>query len=160
MQIERLDGGKTEIADAAFQELRTKFRGSLIVPGDDEFTEARKIWNGMIDRRPGLIARCSGTADVIAAVDFARTHGLLVAVRGGGHSWPGRSVCDDGLMIDLSRMRSVRVDLATKTVRAQGGALWTDDHAVLLDRASRRLPPRVDPRTKGRHHRCVLRGCS
>ncbi len=129
MQIERLDGGKTEIADAAFQGVRTVFRGSLIVPGDAEFNEARKVWNGMIDRRPGLIAQCSGAADVIAAVNFARTHGLLVAVRGGGHSWPGHSVCDDGLMIDLSRMRSVRVDLATKTVRAQGGALWGDvDH--------------------------------
>ena len=129
MQIEQLDGGKTEIADAAFQELRTAFRGRLIVPGDDEFDEARKVWNGMIDRRPGLIAQCSGAADVIAAVNFARTHGLLVAVRGGGHSWPGHSVCDDGLVIDLSRMRGVRVDLATKTVRAQGGALWGDvDH--------------------------------
>jgi FAD/FMN-containing dehydrogenase len=129
MQIEQLDGGKTEIADAAFQELRTAFRGSLIVPGDGEFNEARKLWNGMIDRRPGLIAQCAGTADVIAAINFARTHGLLVAVRGGGHSWPGHSVCDDGLMIDLCRMRGVRVDLATKTVRAQGGALWGDvDH--------------------------------
>jgi FAD/FMN-containing dehydrogenase len=129
MQIEQLDGGKSEIADAAFQGLRMAFRGSLIVPGDAEFSEARKVWNGMIDRRPGLIAQCSGAADVIAAVNFARTHGLLVAVRGGGHSWPGHSVCDDGLMIDLSRMRSVRVDLATKTVRAQGGALWGDvDH--------------------------------
>ena len=129
MQIEQLDGGKTEIADAAFEELRTAFRGSLIVPGDAEFSEARKVWNGMIDRRPGLIAQCSGAADVIAAVNFARTHGLLVAVRGGGHSWPGHSVCDDGLMIDLSRMRGVRVDLATKTVRAHGGALWGDvDH--------------------------------
>ena len=129
MQIEQLDGGKTEIADAAFEELRTAFRGSLIAAGDDQFDEARKVWNGMIDRRPGLIAQCAGAADVIAAVNFARTHGLLVAVRGGGHSWPGHSVCDDGLMIDLSRMRGVRVDLATKTVRAQGGALWGDvDH--------------------------------
>ena len=129
MQIEQLDGGKTEIADAAFEELRTAFRGRLIAAGDDQFDEARKVWNGMIDRRPRLIAQCAGAADVIAAVNFARTHGLLVAVRGGGHSWPGHSVCDDGLMIDLSRMRGVRVDLATKTVRAQGGALWGDvDH--------------------------------
>jgi FAD/FMN-containing dehydrogenase len=129
MQIEQLDGGKTEIADAAFEERRTAFRGSLIVPGAAEFNEARKVWNGMIDRRPRLIAQCSGAADVVAAVNFARTHGLLVAVRGGGHSWPGHSVCDDGLMIDLSRMRSVRVDLAAKTVLAHGGALWGDvDH--------------------------------
>ena len=116
MQIEQLDGGKTEIADAAFEELRTAFRGRLIAAGDDQFDEARKVWNGMIDRRPRLIAQCAGAADVIAAINFARTHGLLVAVRGGGHSWPGHSVCDDGLM-------------ATKTVRAQGGALWGDvDH--------------------------------
>jgi FAD/FMN-containing dehydrogenase len=129
MQIAQPDGGKTEIADAAFEELRTAFRGSLIVPGAAEFNEARKVWNGMIDRRPRLIAQCSGAADVIAAVNFARTHGLLVAVRGGGHSWPGHSVCDDGLMIDLSRMRGVRVDLAAKTVLAHGGALWGDvDH--------------------------------
>jgi FAD/FMN-containing dehydrogenase len=129
MQIERLDGGKTEIGDAAFQQLRAAFRGSLIAADDNEFDEARKVWNGMIDRRPGLIAQCAGAADVIAAVNFARTHGLLVAVRGGGHSWPGHSVCDDGLMIDLCRMRGVRVDLATKTVRGQGGALWGDvDH--------------------------------
>jgi FAD/FMN-containing dehydrogenase len=129
MQIEQLDGGKAEIADAVFEELRAAFRGRLIVPDDAEFDEARRIWNGMIDRRPGLIAQCSGAADVIAAVRFAGTHSLLVAVRGGGHSWPGHSVCDGGLMIDLSRMRGVRVDLATKTVRAEGGALWGDvDH--------------------------------
>jgi FAD/FMN-containing dehydrogenase len=129
MEIEQLHGGKTRIADAAFTELRTAFRGALIVPGDTEFDEARKVWNGMIDRRPALIARCSGTADVITAVRFARTHELLVAVRGGGHSWPGHSVCDDGLVIDLSRMRGVRIDLASRTVRAQGGTLWGDiDH--------------------------------
>ena len=79
------------------------------MPGDDEFDEARKMWNGMIDRRPGLIAQCSGAADVIAAVNFARTHGLFVAVRGGGHSWPGHSVCNDGLVIDLSRAEAGRV---------------------------------------------------
>jgi FAD/FMN-containing dehydrogenase len=129
MQIEKLDGGKAEIPNAEFQELRTAFRGKLIVPGDDEFDEARRVWNGMIDRRPALIAQCSGVADVIAGVNFARTHGLLVAVRGGGHSWPGHSVCDDGLVIDLCRMRGVRVDPPAKTVRAQGGALWGDvDH--------------------------------
>jgi len=86
MQIEQLDGGKATIADAVFEELRTAFRGKLIAPGDGEFDEARRVWNGMIDRRPGLIAQCSGVADVIAAVRFAGTHSLLVAVRGGGHS--------------------------------------------------------------------------
>jgi FAD/FMN-containing dehydrogenase len=129
MQIHTLDGGKKEIGDAEFQELRAAFHGKLIVPGDAEFDETRRVWNGMIDRRPALIAQCSGVADVIASVNFARIHGLLVAVRGGGHSWPGHSVCDGGLMIDLSRMRGVRVDRSAKTVRAQGGALWGDvDH--------------------------------
>src|SRR5688572_10988628 len=129
MQIQTLDGGRKEIRDTDFQQLRTAFHGKLIVSGDDEFDEARRVWNGMIDRRPALIAQCSGVADVIAGVNFARTHGLLVAVRGGGHSWPGHSVCDDGLVIDLCRMRGVRVDPPAKTVRAQGGALWGDvDH--------------------------------
>jgi len=129
MQIQTLEGGKKEIRDNDFQELRTAFRGKLITPVDSEFDEARRIWNGMIDRRPALIAQCSGVADVMGAVRFARTHGLLVAVRGGGHSWPGHSVCDGGLMIDLSGMRGVRIDPRAKTVRAQGGALWGDvDH--------------------------------
>jgi len=129
MQIETLDGGKTDVPDAAVQALRTACRGPLIAPGDAEFEEARRIWNGTIDRRPALIAQCSGVADVIATVNFAATHGVLVAVRGGGHSVPGHSVCDDGLIIDLSRMRGVRVDPRRRTVLAQGGALWGDvDH--------------------------------
>jgi hypothetical protein len=129
MQIESVDGGRTEIRDADFHALRTAFRGKLIAAGDAEFDDSRRIWNGTIDRRPALIARCSGTADVIAAVRFATTHGLLVAVRGGGHSVPGHSVCDGGLMIDLSHMRGVVVDPRHRTVRAQGGALWGDvDH--------------------------------
>ena len=129
MQIQTLDGGKKEIRNTDFQQLRTAFRGKLIVVGDAEFDGARRVWNGMIDRRPALIAQCSGAADVITAVNFARTHGLLVAVRGGGHSLPGHSVCDGGLMIDLSTMRGVVVDPRHRTVRAQGGALWGDvDH--------------------------------
>ena len=129
MQIEQLDGGKVALTDTALRELRTTFRGKLIAPEDDEFDAARRVWNGMIDRRPALIAQCSGAADVLAAVNFARANGLLVAVRGGGHSFAGHSVCDDGVVIDLSRMRSVRVDLSTKTVRAEGGSVWGDvDH--------------------------------
>jgi FAD/FMN-containing dehydrogenase len=129
MHIKKLDGGTTEIRDTDFQQLRTAFRGKLIAPGDAEFDDARRVWNGMIDRRPALIAQCSGTVDVIAAVNFAGTHRLLVAVRGGGHSFPGHSVCDAGMMIDLSAMRGVRVDRRRNTVRAQGGALWGDvDH--------------------------------
>ncbi len=129
LQFERLDGGKTEIGDADFERLRTAFRGRLIARCEPGYDEARRVWNGTIDRRPALIAQCSGTADVIAAVNFASRHGLLVAVRGGGHSIPGHSVCDDGLVIDLGRMRGVDADPRRATVRAQGGALWGDvDH--------------------------------
>jgi FAD/FMN-containing dehydrogenase len=109
--------------------LRTSFRGRLILPSDPQFDEARRVWNGTIDRRPALIAQCSGAGDVITAVKFAAHHGLLVAVRGGGHSIPGHSVCDGGLVIDLSAMRGIVVDPRRSTVRAQAGALWGDvDH--------------------------------
>jgi FAD/FMN-containing dehydrogenase len=129
LQFQRLDGGKTEIGAANFERLRTAFRGRLIARCEADYNEARRVWNGTIDRRPALIAQCLGTADVIAAVNFASRHGLLVAVRGGGHSIPGHSVCDDGLVIDLSRMRGVDVDPRRGTVRAQGGAQWGDvDH--------------------------------
>ncbi len=117
------------VDQATVEEFEASLRGELIQPDDDGYDAARKVWNGLIDRRPGLIAQASGVADVIAAVNFASKNDQLVAVRGGGHSWPGHSVCDDGLMIDLSLMRSVRVDLESQTVRAQGGALWGDvDH--------------------------------
>src|SRR4030095_1762668 len=129
MQVQTLEPGNTEIRDTDLQELRTAFRGQLIEPHHPAFDEARRVWNGMIDRRPALIAQCSGAADVIAAVNFASRHNLVVAVRGGGHSIPGHSVCDGALMIDLSRMRGVMVDPEQRTVRAQGGALWGDvDH--------------------------------
>lgn len=129
IQIAKSQGTKSDVAEAALEELRNAFRGRLIEPGDVEYDAARQVWNGTIDRRPGLIAECTGTADVIVAVNFAARNDLLVSVRGGGHSWPGHSIADDGLMIDLSHMRGVRVDLANKTVRAQGGAQWGDvDH--------------------------------
>jgi FAD/FMN-containing dehydrogenase len=129
LQFQRLDGGETEIGDADFERLRTAFRGRLIARCEADYDDARRVWNGTIDRRPALIAQCSGTADVIAAINFASRHGLLVAVRGGGHSIPGHSVCDDGLVIDLSRVRGVDVDPRRRTVRAQGGAQWGDlDH--------------------------------
>src|SRR6185369_618896 len=99
MQFKTLDGEKTAIGEADFERLRTAFRGRLIALSEADYDKARRVWNGTIDRRPALIAQCSGTADVIAAVTFASRHGLLVAVRGGGHSIPGHSVCDDGLVI-------------------------------------------------------------
>src|SRR5436305_10786828 len=102
--------------------LKSTFRGELLQPEDPGYENARKIWNASIDKRPKLIARCSGVADVVAAVNFGRANNLLTAIRGGGHNVGGRALCDDGLVIDLSRMRAVHVDSANQTVRVQGGA--------------------------------------
>lgn len=104
-------------------DFRASLRGPLLTAADEGYDQARRIWNGAFDRKPALIARCAGAADVIQSVKFARAHGLLVAVRGGGHSLSGQSVCDGGLMIDLSRMRGVRVDTAAKRLRAEPGVL-------------------------------------
>jgi FAD/FMN-containing dehydrogenase len=112
-------------------EFRAAFRGELIEPGDPGYDEARAVYNGMIDRRPRLIARCVDTADVIAAVDLGRETGTLLAIRGGGHNAGGLGVWDDALVIDLSAMRGVHVDPAARTVRVEGGATWGDvDHAA------------------------------
>jgi FAD/FMN-containing dehydrogenase len=108
------------------ESFKADFRGQVILPGDDQYDAARRIWNASIDKRPGLIARCSGTADVIQAVKFARTNDLLVAVRGGGHNVGGRATCDDGIIIDLSLMKGVFVDAQKKTVRVQAGATLGD----------------------------------
>ena len=105
-------------------ELRADFRGSLLLPGDPGYEERRRVWNGVIDRHPGVIARCAGVVDVIRTVNFSREHGLRLAVRGGGHNIAGSAVCDGGVVVDLSGMRSVRVDPARRTVRAEGGATW------------------------------------
>jgi FAD/FMN-containing dehydrogenase len=110
-------------------ELRNSSRGTVLRPGEATYEDARRIWNGMIDRRPAAIARCTGPADVMAAVRFARSRNLPIAVRGGGHNVAGRSVCDDGIVIDLSPMRSVRVNAARSIVTVGGGALLGDiDH--------------------------------
>jgi FAD/FMN-containing dehydrogenase len=114
---------RISIDDAAVDALRASFRGEVVTPADAGYDEHRKIWNGSIDRRPGLIARCAGVADVRAAVQFGREHELTVAVRGGGHSFPGLSVCDDGLLIDLGPMKGTRVDPEAGTARAQAGVL-------------------------------------
>src|ERR687891_2147186 len=113
----------------AFDDLARSFRGELVLPGSAGYDAARAIWNGAVDRRPQLIARCSGAADVAAAVRFARDHDLEIAVRGGGHNVAGTAVCDDGIVIDISAMRAVWVDPAGRTAWVQGGALWGDvDH--------------------------------
>jgi hypothetical protein len=107
----------------ATEALASALRGDVIRPGDQTYDEHRRVWNASIDRHPALLARCAGVADVIQAVRFARSHGLLVAVRGGGHSYPGHSVCDGGMVIDLRLMKGIRVDPEAGTVRAQAGVL-------------------------------------
>jgi FAD/FMN-containing dehydrogenase len=114
------------ISDAAVEALRATFRGALLVPDVDGYDEARKVWNGNIDRRPALIARCTGVADVTAAVAFAREHGLVVAVRGGGHNAAGYATCDDGIVIDLSPMKGIRVDPGSRTAQVQAGVTWAE----------------------------------
>jgi FAD/FMN-containing dehydrogenase len=121
--------GSPAAARADLDSLRAQLRGELLTPAEPDYDTARRVWNGMIDRRPAAIARCTGPADVIAAVRFAREQGLGVAVRGGGHNVAGNAVCDDGVVIDLSPMRGVRVDRSRGVVRVGGGALLGDiDH--------------------------------
>ncbi|MGH7944734.1 MAG: FAD-binding oxidoreductase [Steroidobacteraceae bacterium] len=125
------DGRQIVLSRSDIDDFRASLRGRLLLPGAAGYDDARKIWNGMFDRRPALIARCAGAADVVQSVNFARAHQLLVAVRGGGHSLSGQSVCENGLMIDLAPMRSVRVDAARKSARVEPGVLLGE-----LDRES------------------------
>src|SRR2546423_3905191 len=115
---------KSDLGEATVQDLRSALRGSLVLPDDAAYDEARSVWNGMIDRRPALIARCAGTSDVIAAIGFARSEGLTVAVRGGAHNVAGNATCDGGPVIDLSPMKGAQVDAQARTVRAQAGLTW------------------------------------
>ncbi|MFX1512176.1 MAG: FAD-binding oxidoreductase [Promethearchaeota archaeon] len=109
------------LADDAIENLKQLIQGDVLLPSDDEYDQARRIWNGMIDKRPSLIVRCTGPADVIDAVKFAREHNLLVSIRSGGHNVSGSALCDNGMVIDLSRMKGIRIDLKSSTVRAQAG---------------------------------------
>jgi len=118
-----LDGAEIELEKAAIKELGDAMTGPVMLSGHPDYDGARSIWNGMHDKRPAMIARCLNNEDVSSAVTFARERNLLVAVRGGGHSWPGKSICDDGLMIDLSQLTSVGVDTNTNRARVGGGAL-------------------------------------
>src|SRR4051812_28645363 len=116
---------------ATIDDLRGRIGGEGIAPGDLQYEEARKVWNGMIDCHPGVIVRCASTDDVVAAVTFGRENDITVAVRGGGHSTPGYSTCNDGIVIDLGDMNKVTVDPDSRTARVGGGAKWKD-----LDAAS------------------------
>jgi len=120
-----------KFAEEAVSALHAQLRGELVQPSDAHYNEVRKVYNAMIDKHPVLIARCGDVADVISAVNFGRDNHLTVAVRGGGHNGPGFGTCDDGLVIDLSKMRGIRVDPSNNTVRVEGGCVWGDvDHAT------------------------------
>ena len=119
-------GAQTCIDDDKLEALRGALRGSLLMPGDEGYDVSRTLWNAMIDRRPAAIVRAAGAGDVMQAVNFARENELLLAVRGGGHNIAGKAACDGGLMLDLSAMRSVRVDPAAKRARVEPGALLGD----------------------------------
>ncbi|CAN5901247.1 FAD-binding oxidoreductase [soil metagenome] len=122
---------QTAVKDETLQQFGSSLRGSLVQPNDALYDDSRKVYNAMIDKRPALIAQCADVADVIQAVNFARESGLVLAVRGGGHNGGGLGTCDDGLVLDLSNMNSVRVDPETATVRVEGGATWGEvDHAT------------------------------
>jgi FAD/FMN-containing dehydrogenase len=124
LPVKTRTGSEGLLASTRVDEFRRTLRGSVLSAGDNGYDEARQVWNGLIDRRPALIARCTGVADVVDAVNFARDVDLLLSVRGGGHNVAGSGVCDGGLMIDLSLMKSIHVDPKQCTARAQGGVTW------------------------------------
>lgn len=120
-----------KIDQAKIDDFKSSLRGQLIQPGDEKYNDARKVYNGMIDKHPLMIAYCSDVGDVITAVNFGRNNKILIAVRGGGHNGGGLGICDDGLVIDLSLIKYTRIDLKEKTVRVGGGSTWGDvDHAT------------------------------
>jgi FAD/FMN-containing dehydrogenase len=117
VSVKTADGAAIAVAPEKLDALRAQLRGPLCLPGEPGYEQARTIWNAMIDRRPAAVIRAAGAADVIRGVQFAREHGLLLAVKGGGHNIAGNAVCEGGLLIDLSLMKSVRVDPIAKTAR-------------------------------------------
>ncbi len=126
VDFQNTHGGKTAIDNDKLEAMRTSLRGSLLMPADEGYDVSRTLWNAMIDRRPAAIVRAAGAGDVMQAVNFARENKLLLAVRGGGHNIAGKAACDGGLMLDLSAMKSVRVDPAAKRARVEPGALLCD----------------------------------
>ena len=116
----------TQLQSAKIEKLKEDFKGEVLLPGNEAYEGARKIWNAMIDKHPALIARCADTSDVVRAVNFGRDNGLLIAVRGGGHNIAGKALCDDGIVIDLSQMKASSVDPAGRRVIIEGGATLAD----------------------------------
>ena len=126
MNVKRLDGGEIDLTQEALGNLKMRLRGPVLVPGDAGYEEARSVWNAMIDRRPALVVRCLGTADVITCVQFAREHNLLLCIKGGGHNIAGLATADGAMMLDMSLMRGVWVDAERKVAHAQAGCLLGD----------------------------------
>jgi hypothetical protein len=126
VRVKTLSEAETVLPKEELENFKASLRGSLILPVDAFYEAYRKVWNGMIDKRPGLIVRCQGATDVILCVNFAREHGILLAVRGGGHNVAGNAVCDGGMVVDLSEMRSVRVDVKKNAAYIEGGAVLGD----------------------------------
>src|SRR5437016_1329346 len=126
VKLKALDAGAKTVDAGAIRDLEGALRGKIFEPSSPGYDEARAVWNAMVDRRPGLIVRCLGAADVMRAVRFAGDHGLLVAVRGGGHNIAGSAICDGGIVVDLSQMKSVRVD-------PTAGRAWVEPGATLAD---------------------------
>jgi FAD/FMN-containing dehydrogenase len=124
MSIMTATGQETVISKADLEEFKTSLRGKLIYPGDTDYDETRKIHNAMIDKHPAMIVRCAGVADIITSVKFAKTNNLLFTVRGAGHNVAGSSVCDGGLVIDLSHMKGIRVNLSERTAQVEPGVTW------------------------------------
>src|ERR687891_2615819 len=124
LHVTTTQGTEISLKETVVESFQARVRGALLRPGEAGYDEARTIHNAMIDRRPALIARCTGAADVMAAIRLAREHDVLVSVRGGGHGMPGYAVCEGGLMLDLSGMTSVHVDPDRRTVRADAGVTW------------------------------------
>ena len=122
LHVMTLDGHDAALPQQDVERLSRRMHGPVLRPRDRGYNDARQVYNGMIDKHPAIIARCSNLDDVVAAVNFARDHELLVAIRGGGHNGPGLALCDGGLVIDLSAMKGVEVDHAARTATAQGGA--------------------------------------
>lgn len=124
-----LTGDHITLDGASLEKLKSSLRGALLFPGDEGYDQARTVWNAMIDRKPALVARCAGVADIRQAVTFAQTHRLLTAVKGGGHNIAGNAVCEGGLLIDLSHMRAVTVDPMAQVAHVEPGATLGDfDH--------------------------------
>src|ERR671911_2971778 len=129
LRIVTLTGADAALGETVVERFGLGLRGELLRPDGTAYEEARKLWNGLIDRHPALIARCAGVGDVIDSVNFAREHDLLLAVRGGGHNVSGNAICDGGLVIDLSPMKGIHVDPAARRARTEPGVLWSEfDH--------------------------------